>query len=232
MHHMVSADMLQPPLLDHLVTPQDIDFVQHAEEKKSENFIRSNRRGNLVEREVTKVPKITVQGIFSTDRNILEKIDRNVKGKQLEEKIKQVKSITDPKKQLEAEKAIDKRFKIEDDIRQLKKEQERKLESIERLKFLKDPKTGIYYFDTIRKYVRKNTEVVANLRNQYIENLKILKAEGVKMNSLDFGEEFIDVQEQIQTTAATDRDEKAEVDQVIGHHELMELLGSEGNFTE
>jgi len=104
-----------------------------------------------------------------------------------------VKSITDPKKQLEAEKAIDKRFKIEDDIRQLKKEQERKLESIERLKFLKDPKTGIYYFDTIRKYVRKNTEVVANLRNQYIENLKILKAEGVKMNSLDFGEEFIDV---------------------------------------
>lgn len=30
---------------------------------------------------------------------------------------------------------------------------------------MKDPKTGIYYFDTIRKYVRKNTEVVAALRN-------------------------------------------------------------------
>lgn len=73
------------------------------------------------------MPKITVQGIFSTDINILEKVDRNVYGRQMEEKIKQVKSIKDPKKQAEAEKVIDKRFKIEDDIRQLKKEQERKL---------------------------------------------------------------------------------------------------------
>ena len=27
MHQIVSADMLQPPLLDCLVTPQDVDFV-------------------------------------------------------------------------------------------------------------------------------------------------------------------------------------------------------------
>ena len=44
----------------------------------------------------------------------------------------------------------------------------KKLEEIEKLKFMHDPITGLNHFDTVNRIKREKTKEVRNLRTQYL----------------------------------------------------------------